>query len=176
MQCSIVECVTSWQEKNGLTDRDIRFINELWSIVMASTCFKKMANVGIKPTIKCLEDLISKISPVKVLYMLMVGGFARCPELMDALRELCNKNHITLKTPNNISPSLPVVHGAALFGHHSGFQLITNRIQRFSIGIIVAERYSEKLQLRRYCNVHSSQMSSSRYRREKRSHSSHMNK
>ena len=105
-------------------------------IFLSCDNFKKLLRSTIDKIILNIMGILAKTdSTLKIRTLILVGGFAECPVLKEAVKS--SFPHLRIIIPNE--PVLAVLKGAVLFGRNP--RVLTARVSRFTYGICTNRRF-----------------------------------
>ena len=105
-------------------------------IFLSGDNFKKLLSSTIDKIILSIMEILSKNdSTLKIRTLILVGGFAECPVLKEAVRSSFPDLRIVI--PNE--PVMAVLKGAVLFGRNP--KVLAARVSRFTYGICSNRRF-----------------------------------
>ncbi|XP_069130722.1 heat shock 70 kDa protein 12B-like isoform X2 [Argopecten irradians] len=132
---ALVELLKKDKKRKGIDNavKNSRFSSNITSarqkIQIQNPEFRKFFQPTIDGIIKNMEDILYDEKFMDVKYILMVGGFADCLLVQNAIRNRFTKKVVVI--PDDAG--LAVLKGAVLYGHQP--RAISSRVARFTYGI-----------------------------------------
>ena len=109
-------------------------------IFLSGDNFKKLLRSTIDKIILNIMGILAKNdSTLKIRTLILVGGFAECPVLKEAVKS--SFPHLRIIIPNE--PVLAVLKGAVLFGRNP--RVLTARVSRFTYGICTNRNFIDDI-------------------------------
>ena len=122
-----IGCTLGEDLKNTTFSKDVSI--KLDKISITEDLFKKFFETSIENVIKKIGDVLDTPDLADVNIILLVGGYAESPLIVEALKTAFPQKKIVIP----INPSLSVLNGALIYGFEP--DIIVSRVCRYTYGI-----------------------------------------